>query len=219
MKNIRRNRILRFLYYCYKEVLNNRSYCRGSKNSISNFGVRIKTRVQIKGHQNCIQIEKGALLKNVRIIVLGDNNTISINKEAFLSGTELWVEGNHCKLNIGQRTFIGPSHIAVTEQSDIIIGCDCMLSSHVQIRSGDSHSILSKEINPPMRINHSRSIFISDHVWLGEGAKVLKGVTIETDSIVSTGAIVTSSFEKNVLVGGIPAKVLKNNVTWDKQRL
>ncbi len=69
------------------------------------------------------------------------------------------------------------------------------------------------------RINHAQSVIIGDHCWIGEGAKVMKGVTLEGDDVVSTGAIVTRSFGKNVLLGGIPAKILKDNVSWDKERL
>ena len=55
-------------------------------------------------------------------------------------------------------------------------------------------------------------------VWLGEGCKVLKGVTLKDDTIVSTGSIVTKSFEGNVLIGGVPAKILKEGVSWSHSR-
>ncbi len=69
------------------------------------------------------------------------------------------------------------------------------------------------------RINHAKSIFIGNHCWIGEGAKILKGVRLEGDIIVSSGAIVTKSFSNYLLIGGVPGKVLKTNVTWDKKRL
>ena len=91
-----------------------------------------------------------------------------------------------------------------------------MLSSYVQIRTGDSHSILDMEGS---RINLAASVEIGDHCWLGEACKVMKGVTLGRDSVVSTGAIVTKSFGSNVLVGGMPAKVLKTNINWDEKRI
>lgn len=91
-----------------------------------------------------------------------------------------------------------------------------MISSYVQVRTGDSHSILDMHGN---RINHAESVKIGDHVWLGEGCKVLKGVTLGNHVVVSTGAIVTKSFGDNLLIGGVPAKILKDNITWDSKRL
>lgn len=48
---------------------------------------------------------------------------------------------------------------------------------------------------------------------------MLKGVSIGCDSVVSTGAVVTKSFGRNVLVGGVPAKVLKEDIEWSEKRL
>lgn len=56
-------------------------------------------------------------------------------------------------------------------------------------------------------------------VWLGEGCKILKGVSLGDNVIVSTGAIVTKAFAGNVLIGGIPAKILKQNVRWSHSRI
>lgn len=49
---------------------------------------------------------------------------------------------------------------------------------------------------------------------------ILKGSTVSDNSIIATGAIVTEKiFPKNCIIGGIPAKVLKEGVTWDPNRL
>jgi len=141
-----------------------------------------------------------------------------VGPKAYLEKVELWIEDNNCCIEIGAGTFIGnDTHIACTEnESELKIGKNCMISSFVQIRTGDSHSILDTEGN---RINYAKSVEVSDHVWIGEGAKVLKGVTIGKDSVVSTGAIVTKNFGEKVLIGGIPAKVIKDNINWNSQRI
>ena len=135
---------------------------------------------------------------------------------SLMDDSDIVIEDNKCVLTIGRNTFIGPSHLAVTEDgSQLTIGEECMISSNVQVRTGDSHAIFDAS---GRRINHAASVHIGNMVWLGEGCKVLKGVTLKNNTIVSTGAIVTKSFEGNVLIGGIPATVLKENVSWSHSR-
>lgn len=84
-------------------------------------------------------------------------------------------------------------------------------------RTGDSHSIVNLLGD---RINASKDIVISNHVWIGHKVHINKGVKIKEDSIVATGAIVTSPIEEaNVIIGGVPAKIIKRNINWDKNRI
>ena len=60
---------------------------------------------------------------------------------------------------------------------------------------------------------------VSDHCWIGEGVTILKGTNIKRDSIVATNAVVSGSFGPHVLIGGIPAKLLKEGVDWCERRI
>lgn len=215
---LKKNKLVRQLYYSYKNWLNGRSYNHGSNNRIFNDGYRINSKVHFQGNNNQVVISQWGGVKNALLHVSGNNNKIIIGERALVSGAELWIEDNDCVIEIGANTFVGHhSHLACTENgSRLTIGADCMLSSYVQVRTGDSHSILDMEGN---RINQAQSVHIGNHCWIGEGAKVLKGVTLNSDVVVSTGAIVTKSFDSNVLLGGIPAKIIKENITWDSKRL
>lgn len=215
---LKKNKIVRRLYYSYQNWLNGHSYNHGRNNQVLNEGYKVRCRVHIQGDNNQIVISDLGGAKNSLLHISGNNNKIIIGEGALVSGAELWIENNDCVIEIGANTFVGHhSHLACTENgSRLTIGDDCMLSSYVQIRTGDSHSILDMEGN---RINLAQSVHIGNHCWIGEGAKVLKGVTLNKDVVVSTGAIVTKSFDSNVLLGGIPAKIIKENVTWDSKRL
>lgn len=211
--------IVRKAVYVWRNWRNRHSYTSGKNNRIINQGgVKVGSRIQIAGNGNKLIMEKGSMLLNSLVKISGNNNEVVLKANSYVSGAELWIEDNQCLLSIGERTFVGHhSHLACTENGrQLIIGDDGMLSSYVQIRTGDSHSIVDMEGN---RINQAQSVEIGNHCWIGEGAKVLKGVTLEGDDVVSTGAIVTKSFGKNVLLGGIPAKVIKDNVSWDKERI
>ena len=216
--NLREIGALRKVIYLWRSFLDRHSYSRGSNNQIIKKGISVNSRIQITGNGNKVILEKGTILKNSLIKILGSDNVVHIHKDAFVSGAELWVEDHGCRIEIGERSFIGHhSHLACTEDSRaLLIGRDCMISSNVQIRTGDSHSIMEENGN---RINVAVSVSIGDHCWIGEGAKVLKGVVLDGDDVVSTGAIVTHSFGKNLLIGGVPSRVLKERINWDKARI
>lgn len=187
----------------------------GGGNRIKRNGVVISSKIRVRGSNNQIELQKGSVLINAKVEIHGNNHHVLIASGAYLEGTHIVVEDNHCVLSIGKNTFIGPSHLAVTEdECQLVIGNECMISSHVQVRTGDSHAIFDSG----QRINAAANVRIGNMVWLGEGCKVLKGVTLKDDTIVSTGSIVTKSFEGNVLIGGVPAKILKEGVSWSHSR-
>lgn len=51
-------------------------------------------------------------------------------------------------------------------------------------------------------------IKIGDRTFIGEGAKIMAGVTIGSDVIVGAGAVVTKSIPDNTIVGGNPARFI-----------
>ena len=59
-----------------------------------------------------------------------------------------------------------------------------------------------------------RAVIIEDRVWIGAGAKILKGVRIGHDSVVAAGAIVTKSCPPRSLLAGVPARRIKEISGW-----
>ncbi len=53
-------------------------------------------------------------------------------------------------------------------------------------------------------------IFVEDEVWIGAGAIITQGVTIGRGAVIAAGAVVDKDVEPLTLVGGIPAKLIKN---------
>jgi acetyltransferase-like isoleucine patch superfamily enzyme len=91
-----------------------------------------------------------------------------------------------------------------------------MFSHGIEIRNGDSHSIFSSETKE--RINFTKPVKIENHVWLGADTKVLKGAAIGEGAIISTSAVVTGTVEKNTIYAGVPAKKVKENIYWKRER-
>lgn len=191
---------------------------RGNNNLIIKKGVLINTKFDIIGNNNTINIMSGAVLSDMVIIMRGSNHSLIIGERCHIKGGNFYFEDEFCTIQIGKGTTVESAHFAVTEPNkSIIIGEDCMFSYGIEFRTGDSHSIIDLETKK--RINYAKDIIIGDHVWIGAKAIILKGVTIGNNSIVGINSIVSSNIPVNTIAAGIPAKIVKENVDWIKERI
>lgn len=175
----------------------------------------------VGGINNIVEIESGFVrLSNVSIRIYGSDNHIVIMGGANLKDVSFYIEDNGGHIIINRNvTICGNTHLAVIEGKKIEIGEDCLLSSQIYFRTGDSHSILDRTTGK--RINPSMDIEIGNHVWIGNDVKILKGVKVGEHSIISTGAILSAgNYPSNSIIGGIGhGKVLKTDVDWVSQRI
>lgn len=177
-----------------------------------------KLRVQFSGSNNTLIVEDFSILKGVSIYVSGDNNVIRIGSWCHLLDTEFCMEEAGNTITIGERSrLLGRTHLAAMEGTHIRIGRECLFSSDIHFRTGDSHSVLDME---GRRINPSGGIDIGDHVWVGTKVTCLKGAKVPPHSIVGACALVTKQFdEPNCALAGVPARVVKRGVDWSIQRI
>lgn len=56
---------------------------------------------------------------------------------------------------------------------------------------------------------YAKPITIGNNVWIGGSAVIIPGVTIGDNVVIASGAVVTKDVPDNVVVGGNPAKVIK----------
>ena len=177
--------------------------------------------ILVCGHNNYVKIEPGLTrLNNTSITIYGNNCSIYIGAGCNLNNCELYIEDNNGMIHLKRHiTITGHTEIAVIEGTKVTVGEDCLFSSQITIRTGDSHSILDQSSG--CRINLSKDIIIGDHVWIGNDVKILKGVTIDNHSIVATGAILTeSNYPSHCIIGGIGnGRVLKTGIDWCPQRI
>ena len=219
IKDDPKSKLSYLIAYVYSLWGFNKIVCkRGNKLNKKNCYLR-KCNIEIYGNNNIIDFGESAnYLTNCHIYVNGNNNRIILGeRNVFLDG-ELWIEDDNGLVLFGHKNRIeGRTHIAVIEGASIQFGNECLFSTDVVFRTGDSHSILDSESG--VRINPSKSIRVCDKVWFGNKTIVLKGVEIQSECIVGSGAVVTKSIPSNSIVAGNPAKIIKNNVKWDIQRL
>lgn len=56
---------------------------------------------------------------------------------------------------------------------------------------------------------YTSPVTIGENVWIGSSATILPGVTIENNSVIAAGAVVTKDVPANIVVAGVPTKVVK----------
>ena len=56
----------------------------------------------------------------------------------------------------------------------------------------------------------TKSITVEDEVWIGAGCIITQGVTIGKGAVIAAGSVVTKNVESNTVVGGTPARFIKN---------
>ena len=126
-------------------------------------------------------------------------------------------------ISVGDDVFIGPGASFIASKSYIKIGDKVMFGPNVTIRGGNhSTHIIGKPMfdykDSDKLPEDDQPVIISDDVWVGAGAIILKGVKIGTGAIVAAGAVVTKDVPEYGIVGGVPAKLLKYRWSEDDIR-
>ena len=172
-----------------------------------------------RGANNRIVIGDYSRLINCTITISGSNNTIYIDNRCVCNHANFWIEDDGNSIRLGEHTALcGAIQLAAIEGTEIEIGKDCLLSSKIDIRTGDSHSLIQQETRN--RLNYSESVKIGDHVWIGTGVTVLKGTSIANNCMVGAASLLCKRYlNPNCVIAGVPAKEVKRNIDWMEERI
>ena len=165
-----------------------------------------------------MHIGPGCVLNHVTLRLRGRGNEVRLEEGVrFTRGGELWLEDQGSRIHIGRETTVVQAHLAAIEGTTLTIGPACMLAYDVEIRTGDSHSLL--DAASAARLNPSADVVLDAHVWVAAHARILKGVHIGRDSVVAAAAVVTeANGEAGVVWAGVPARIIRRGVTWRRER-
>lgn len=203
------SRLLSFIYRLFSmNHIKNRSGLRLVCN-----GAFIKRTVFMNyGHNNTVIIGKGCRLNKCRIELYGSNNRIEIGQKCVGINVDLYASDGS-SINIGNMVhFAGEVKIASLEGKQVYIGDDCLFSSEIRIRNGDSHSIIDQSMK---RVNHAADIVIGQHVWVGQQVIILKGAMLDRNCVVGIRSLVTGKhFEAGSIIAGSPARAIRDGITW-----
>lgn len=158
------------------------------------------------------KIGRNSNFKNVQNIKIGDN---------FYCGNDCriytWEKYNGIKTEYLPQLVIG-DNVSINENcfisciNEIQIGDGCLLGDNVFI-TDNSHgkgSIEECNIIPQHRKLYSKGkVIIGKNVWIGRNVSIMSDVVIGDNVIIGANSVVTHSFENNVIIAGVPAKIIK----------
>jgi len=155
-------------------------------------------------HARMISGKKGILIRYILLKSIlrkcGDN--VSIHSNVYLLNID--------RLNLGNNVSIHPM-CYIDATGFIEIGNNVSIAHMVTIMSTE-HSYNNSEIPIKYQDVIKQKTIIADNVWVGAKSTILSGVSIDEGSIVAAGAVVTKDVIKNVIVGGVPAKIIKERL-------
>jgi acetyltransferase-like isoleucine patch superfamily enzyme len=107
-------------------------------------------------------------------------------------------------ITVGKNVFIN-SGCRFQDQGGITIGDGSLIGHNVVLAT------LNHDNDPKKRSTlYPAPIVIGKNVWIGANATVVPGVIIGDGAIIAAGAVVTKDVPENVIVGGVPAKMIKS---------
>ena len=173
------------------------------------------SKIQFKGCNNILYCEDGVKIRNSNIVFKGDNSLIFLKKGKYNLDVDIY---NNSTLYIGENNYFHPhlinTKIILSEEKNVFIGNDNIISLNCFIRTADPHLIY--DTNTKERLNYSKSVYIGDHIWLGQGTTILKGTQIHSGAIVGAKSLVSNKvISSNTVWGGNPAKLIKKDIFWE----
>jgi acetyltransferase-like isoleucine patch superfamily enzyme len=167
----------------------------------------IKSKSQIRFGVN-VSIQRDCYIDALSTegIIIGDNVSIQRRTTIECTGTikqlgKGLVIGNN--VGIGANSYLGCS-------GSIKIGDDTIIANYVSFHA-ENHNFENPDI--PIRLQgvNMKGIIVGKNCWIGAKVTILDGAILEDGCIVAAGAVVRNGrYEKNSILGGVPAKVIKN---------
>lgn len=175
-------------------------------------------KILYSGQNNRIIIKTGCHFFNSYILLRDAQNCeLFIDENTHMDNMTIHLSwGKDSCVKIGKNcTFYGGGMWVGEPNASLIIGNNCLMANPVYLWAADGHAIIDLK-KQEVTNTITSPLIIEDHVWIGQGARLLKNAYIPQDSIVASGSIVSKKFtHPNVILAGIPAKEIKRDINWD----
>ncbi len=119
--------------------------------------------------------------------------------------------------NFGKSISIG-KHVFINHACSFLDMGGITLEDHVLIGPRVNLVTENHPLDPAdRRAVITKPIVIKRNAWIGAGATILPGVTVGENAVVAAGAVVSRDVPPNVVVGGIPAKIMRSVKVTDEE--
>ncbi len=149
------------------------------------------------------------VIKGLGDVVFGSNVNFGVVDSPFFLNSYAYLEARtkHSVLSFGNNIHINNGFSVISEKKivindNVLIGVNCQIMDSV-FHNLDAEKRLETDPKP-------EEVVIGENVFIGNNVTILKGVNIGENSVVANGAIVTKSFPKNVVIAGVPAKIIRD---------
>jgi acetyltransferase-like isoleucine patch superfamily enzyme len=140
-------------------------------------------------------------------IEIGGSCSFGYKLGGFHKGGSIEIQARYLnsQIKLGNRIATN-NNIFICAANYIEIGDDTLIGQNVTLMDHEAHGISPLERH---KIGKVGTIVIGNNCWIGNNVVILKNSKIGNNSIVAVGALVSGEFPDNVIIGGVPAKVIK----------
>ena len=172
---------------------------------VRNLGIEVREAIFVFVANHLPRI---SLFNRIRWLILRAGGGVDIKRSVIWAPFDIRPFGSLRRMSIGRDTFINAGfRVGCPINARVVIGENCAIGPQVSIETVNHNLIWNAEHGWG---GGGDSVYIGNRVWVGARTVILPGVTIGDGAVIAAGAIVTKNVPPNVLVAGVPAKVIKS---------
>lgn len=140
-------------------------------------------------------------IKDNARVIFSENTRIGMHFSILCAG----------KLEFG-KNFSSNNGCVFSCMNSIRFGEDVLLGGHITVRDSEGHVITVPDYNN----TKSAEVVVGNHVWICNKADLLNSAKIADNTVIAYRSLCKKSYPPNVLIAGLPARIVRKNITWEK---